>query len=212
MVSVAAKPEGWKQDNRRHYEAKVYGKASPGKNAMKPRYSLAPKKGNKKIRYYQSKDFYNDPQEAKRMEKGVLAIRSKDGLIHANLFNIPGSVQLRILDLTRPDSEVYMIGFPFAEISSYDWSSSSPKNIEAKIIEKLPQWLEERGIAKPRMFAVEYHDGDDPASGLQMPERFVTPALSVKDARKKFYETVEEQDGKGALQRFKVEKVVEEHN
>jgi hypothetical protein len=26
---MSKKPEGWKQDNKRHYEAKVYGKASP---------------------------------------------------------------------------------------------------------------------------------------------------------------------------------------
>jgi hypothetical protein len=32
------KPEGWKQDNKRHWEAKVFGKASPGKNSMKPKY------------------------------------------------------------------------------------------------------------------------------------------------------------------------------
>jgi hypothetical protein len=41
---MPSKPEGWKQDNRRHYEAKVYGKASPGKNAMKPKYPRKRKK------------------------------------------------------------------------------------------------------------------------------------------------------------------------
>jgi hypothetical protein len=37
-MANTVKPEGWKQDNRRHYEAKVFGKASPSKNAMKPKY------------------------------------------------------------------------------------------------------------------------------------------------------------------------------
>jgi hypothetical protein len=32
------KPEGWKQDNRRHYEAKVFGKASSNVNAKSPKY------------------------------------------------------------------------------------------------------------------------------------------------------------------------------
>jgi len=33
------KPEGWKQDHRRHWEAKVLGKASPNMKSKKPKYS-----------------------------------------------------------------------------------------------------------------------------------------------------------------------------
>jgi len=33
-----SKPEGWKQDNRRHYEAKVYGKASSSERPVNPIY------------------------------------------------------------------------------------------------------------------------------------------------------------------------------
>ena len=37
-----SKPEGWKQDNKRHWEAKVLGKASLGKNTEKPKYLIKP--------------------------------------------------------------------------------------------------------------------------------------------------------------------------
>lgn len=35
---MSSKPEGWPQESRRHYEAKVYGKASPSSKAKKPVY------------------------------------------------------------------------------------------------------------------------------------------------------------------------------
>jgi hypothetical protein len=36
---MSSKPVGWPKESKRHYEAKVYGKASPSSKTKKPRYS-----------------------------------------------------------------------------------------------------------------------------------------------------------------------------
>ena len=56
------RPEGWKQESRRHYEAKVYGKASPS-TEVKPKY---PSKGVKITNLAQGKILQKNLEDALR--------------------------------------------------------------------------------------------------------------------------------------------------